>query len=139
MDKTLNEFQREWRFVDEMANVNQLSYVDWIEIDKHAELQLELQPVVDELMRLEYELLQEALCKDNKTAYKPARPPKEKKPKRVKKVKFVDERFGNVLVETIYDEMRKAGVIVNYERTQLDDYIGDISYCAYELRNYKDQ
>lgn len=139
MDDTMNEFQREWRFVDEMANVKQLPYIDWIEIDKHAELQLELQPVVDEFMRLEYELLQEALCKDNKTKYKPPRPPKAKKAKRAKKVKFVDERFGERLVESVYDEMREAGVIVNYERTQLDDYIGDISYCAYELRNYNDQ
>lgn len=133
----MKEYELEWRFINEFENSKSLPYTDWIDLDKYAELHMELRVVVDELMRLEYELLQIALCTDKKKKYKEPKPPKQKKQKNKKK-KQVDNSFGDKSVEEVYDEMVASGVICSYPKRSLDQYIGDINYFAYELRNYYD-
>lgn len=135
----MEEYEHEWRFINEFANVKSLPYTDWIDVDKYAELHMELRVVVDELMRLEFELLQMALCTDLKKKYKAPKPPKAKKGKNKKGKIEVPITFGDKSYEEVYDEMAEAGVICSVPKCNLENYIGDINYCAYEMRNYYDQ
>lgn len=134
LNKTVENYERDWRFIDEGANTKSEPYQEFVDLDQYSDVHKELRLVADEIMRLEYELLRIAHCKDKKLKYKAPKEPKKKRGKKKKK-KFVDERFGDRLVETVYDEMKEAGVICEYQKTDMDKYIGDLNYCAYELRN----
>lgn len=132
------DYERDWKFINEFSNPKSLPYTEWIELDKYAELHMELRMVVDELMRLEYELLQEALCEDLNKAYKPPKKPKGKKGKKRKAGQMAAGPFGDKTIEAVYDEMAESGVICSYRKTDMDKYIGDLNYSAYEYRNYMD-
>lgn len=132
------EQKRDWRFIDEFANVKSEPYMEWIEEDKYAELHVELRAVVDDLMRVEYELLRMAWSKDVKKKYRAPKAPKEKKAKKGKGKKVESLDFGQRDVESVYDSFLEAGVIATYPERRLEDYIGDRNYCAYEMRNYYD-
>lgn len=140
LDEEFNTQQRDWRFIDEFANIKSDPYQDWIDEDKYAELHVELRAVVDDLMRVEYELLRMAWSKDNKKKYKAPKAPKERKKgkgtKKGKKPEKLD--FGERDMESVYDTFLESGVISHYPERRMDDYIGDRNYCAYEMRNYYD-
>lgn len=141
LDAQMVEYDREWQFVDEFANPTQAPMADWIDVEEYAKVHLELRVVVDELMRVEYELLQQARCLDQKQKYRPPKPPKEKKGKKGKKkqAKAAAPLFGERDEEDVYDEMVRHGVIQTHvPRRRFDEYIGDRNYCAFEMRNYYD-
>lgn len=136
MDKAVEDFDREWRFIDEGANLKSEPYQEWLDIDKYAEVHRELRLVADEVMRLEYELLKMANCTDKELKYKPPKVPKEKKKRgKGKRNKEESKPFGNRSVETVYDEMVGSGLICDYPKNEMEKYIGDLNYCASELRN----
>lgn len=139
LDEGMVQQHRDWRFIDEFANVKSEPYMEWIDEDKYAELHVELRAVVDDLMRVEYELLRMAWCKDEKKKYKKPKAPKKKKGKKGKKGKKPENLdFGDRDLEEVYDAFLEAGVIKTYPDRRMDDYIGDRSYCAYEMRNIYD-
>lgn len=113
--------------------------MEWITIDKFAEVHQELRPIVDEFMRIEYELLRQALAKDNKKKYKPQKPKKQRK-KKGKKGKGGKKKKGQVnlleenTVEELYQELLDLKIIEKYEKCSLDGFIGDMNYKAYEQR-----
>lgn len=141
LDKTMDEYEKEWRFIDELGNLHENPYMDWITEDKFVELHKEVRLEADKLMRLEYELLRMALAQDQKTKYKAPRKPKDKKKKgkRKKKKKKVVDVTGDKTLAELYDEMTESGLICSYPKNRLEDYIGDLNFCAYELRNFMDQ
>jgi hypothetical protein len=61
------DFIRNWSFRDESDNPGQEEYLDLITEKLCHELQFEMREIVDELMRIELELLNEALLKDRRS------------------------------------------------------------------------
>lgn len=61
------DFIHNWSFRDEKDNPKQKEYLDLITEKLCHELQLEMREIVDELMRIELELLNKALLKDRKS------------------------------------------------------------------------
>lgn len=134
VEKTITEFDRDWRFIDEFQNPAEDPYLEWIREDLYADIHLELRKEMDVFMRLEYEELKKALCKDQKKKYRKPRPerkPRQKRRKRKKMTKTLKE-----LDPQEYDKFVNDGVICSYPKCSLDDYIGDINMSAYELRNF---
>lgn len=138
----MEEYEQNWRFINESANTTEEPYMDMIIEDKYAEVHKELRIEMDKLMRLEYELLRKAHCKDMKIRYRPSKKPKKKKKKKkksIKKAKKLPDSFQGKSLQIMYDEMINTGVIASYPRLKLNDYIGDMNFCAYEMRNYLDR
>lgn len=137
------DFERDWRFIDEAGNHQQAPYMEWVEETEYAQVHIELRQVIDALMRVEYELLQAARCKDQGTKYRPPKPPREKRAKQGKKGKkgkagAYDETapFGERNAQQVYDDMVADGVIrAHPTRRRVDDFIGDRNYAAFERRN----
>lgn len=131
----MDDFDRDWIFVDEYENPKENPYLEWVKDEKYAEVHVELRKVVDELMRLEYEQLRQAWCKDKKKKYKPTREKKKKERKRRgrrAKAKPTPIEF----TQELYDKLKADGVICSYPKCRLEEYIGDINMSAYELRNF---
>lgn len=135
IEEIILEYKREWEFIDEHLNKKELPIADWVTNEKFCEIYQELRLIVDDMMRLEYELLQKALAKDKKKKYKA---PKKKKPKKKKgkKAKKVNDLTGHRMIESIYYEMEDQGLIRKYDKHIFDEWIGEYNYCAYDLRNY---
>lgn len=88
------------------------------------------------MLRIEYELLRQALAKDNKKKYKPqkAKKQRKKKEKGSKKKKTQVNLLEDQSIEELYQELVNLNVVEKYEKCSLDEYIGDMSYTAYEKR-----
>lgn len=135
IEQIIVEYKREWEFIDEHLNVKELPITDWVTNEKFSEVYKELRLIVDDMMRLEYELLQRALAKDKKKKYKA---PKKKKPKKKKGKKGKQEKdlTAHRMIESIFYEMEDQGLIRKYEKHTFDEWIGEYNYCAYDLRNF---
>lgn len=111
--------------------------MEWISIDKYAEAHQELRLIVDELMRIEYELLRAALAKDQQKKYKPQKKKKQKS-KKEKKNKKKKKGPPNLLeeksIEELYKELEEMKIIKKYNKCSLDEFTGDMNYKAYEER-----
>lgn len=136
IEQIILEYKREWEFIDEQLNVKELPITEWVTNEKFCEVYQELRLIVDEMMRLEYELLQKALAKDKKKKYKAPKTKKPKKPKKGKKEKKEKDLTANRMIESIFYEMEDQGLIRKYEKHTFDEWIGEYNYCAYDLRNY---
>ncbi|XP_065079476.1 dynein regulatory complex protein 11 [Ochlerotatus camptorhynchus] len=143
IEETIERYEKDWFFIDELENADELPIMDWITLDKFAELHQELRPIVDEVLRGERELLQKALCKDSKKKYKPAKPKKEKKKRKGKgkgkKKKDAPDLTADRTIDSLYEELVEKNVIRKYKRRKLEDFIGDYNYAAFEKRNYLQQ
>lgn len=130
-----DEHKRIWDERDDMLNPLEKHYMDLITEDKCYEMQMEVRPKVDELMRLELELLLDALEKD-KARLKGKKPKarKKKKNKKKKKGKKKKDPTGNRKIEDLFQELVDNGIIRTYPETHLHEYRGDFSYVNYEKR-----
>ncbi|XP_049291822.1 IQ and AAA domain-containing protein 1-like [Anopheles funestus] len=141
LEETLERYRKDWAFVNELDNGHDLPIMEWITLEKFAEVHQELHAEVQELLKSERELLQMALCKDERMKYKP---PKPKKPPRVKGAKGkkrkepIDPTADRTL-ESMIDELIERNVIKTYRHRTLEDFIGDFNYAAYERRNCLEQ
>ncbi|XP_055628224.1 IQ and AAA domain-containing protein 1-like [Toxorhynchites rutilus septentrionalis] len=144
IEETLSRYEKDWYFVEELANKDELPIMEWITLDKFAEVHQELRPLVDEVLRLERELLQKALCKDSKKKYKPPKPKKQKRKKgkgkgKKKNKKEAADLTADRTIDSLYEELVKNGIIRTYKKRKIDDFIGDYNYAAFEKRNYLEQ
>ncbi|XP_044745551.1 IQ and AAA domain-containing protein 1-like isoform X2 [Coccinella septempunctata] len=120
-----------WNERDEMLNPEETHYMDLITDQRCYEVQLEMRQKVDEMMRLELELLNDALARDkNKKPKKPKKP----KAKRKKGKKPPKDITAHRTTEEIFQELVDNGIIRLYPKTRLDEFIGDFSYNNMELR-----
>lgn len=96
----------------------------------YQDMQLKLRPIVDEMMRIELNMLKNALKLDYKEAgvniplvkkRKKPRKPKAPKPEKIPPA---------VMFQTLVDE----GIIKEYPRTTLDEFWGDQNYAAADTR-----
>lgn len=110
--------------------------MDWITETNYADVHQALRLEVDTVMRLELEILRQALCKDQKKKYKAAKSPK--KGKKGKKGKRGKKKGAHMKIETLeklYDEFVEKNVIIPCPKVSMDDFIGDLNFSAYEQRN----
>lgn len=134
IDSEFKAYAKEWQFIDELNNLKELPYMDWITETNYADVHQALRLEVDKLMRLEMELLRKALCKDRKIKYKaPKAPRKGKKGKKGKKTKGVHMKIEKL--EKLYDKFVSKNVIIPCPSINMDDFIGDLNYAAYDLRS----
>ncbi|KAL0278258.1 UNVERIFIED_CONTAM: hypothetical protein PYX00_000124 [Menopon gallinae] len=131
--KAEKDYRDYWLDLDETKNYEQRFIYDLVKDEKCWELSMEIRKVVDEAMRLELEVLKDALQKDQNPKKKRKRK-KPKKPKGEKKKKKKDPTEDRT-VDDLFTELFKNGIIREYEEAHLKDYIGERSYSAFELRN----
>uniref|UniRef100_A0A182K748 AAA+ ATPase domain-containing protein n=1 Tax=Anopheles christyi TaxID=43041 RepID=A0A182K748_9DIPT len=141
LEETLVRYRRDWSFVNELDNLYDLPIMEWITLDKFAEVHQELHGEVHELLKAERELLQMALCKDERMKYKP---PKPKKPPRVKGAKGKKRKepidpTAALSAESIINELVEHRVLKTYRKRTFEDFIGDFNYAAFERRNRLEQ
>lgn len=105
------EFEEIWRNKEETNNPHQFHYNDIIEHEQITALEDELRKIVDEMMRSELQLLQEAFDKDR--GYKGKKPKKASKKMRVKKTKKKREKdlTPDRTTESLFEELVANGII----------------------------
>lgn len=106
------EYDEMWRNKDETVNPHQYHYVDIIENEQMAEMENELRKVVDDMMRTELQLLQEAYDRDR--GFKGKRQKASKKTrkggKKSKKKKEKDLTPDRTL-DSLFEELVANGII----------------------------
>lgn len=105
------EFEEIWRNKDETCNPYQYHYNEIIEHEQMIEMEDELRKIVDEMMRSELQLLQEAFDKDR--GYKGKKPKKASKKIRAKKTKKKKEKdlTPDRTTESLFEELVANGII----------------------------
>ncbi|XP_017844234.2 IQ and AAA domain-containing protein 1-like [Drosophila busckii] len=133
IEKTIKQFSIDWRNIDEYLNKNHAPIKDWVIADELAKIHQELRELVDEYMRVEYELLRQALAKDQKVPYKPqkVKRAKAKKGKKKKKAVITDERP----LSELYEELKDAGIIETISHKDFDEFIADFNFLADDSRD----
>lgn len=140
LEIVMGEYERDWSFVDEINNPKETPYIELILPDYFAEMRNQLHPQVDEYMRVEYELLRKARCKDVKKKYKKSKTKgagkKGKKGAAKKKTKRAAmDITATRSIESLIAELIENGILMDVPMKTFDDFIGDYNYLAYEKRN----
>lgn len=123
------EYDEMWRNKDESINPHQYHYIDIIENEQMSELENELRKIVDDMMRAELQLLQEAFDRDR--GFKGKRQKASKKTrkggKKSKKKKEKDLTPDRTL-DSLFEELVANGIIKKYPEVYLDNFKGERSY-----------
>lgn len=111
MNAKRDEYEEIWKSKDETSNPNQHHYEDMIEHEQMAEMEDELRKIVDEMMRNELQLLQEAFDRDrgykSKKAKKASKKVRGKKSKKKKEKDLTPDRT----TESLFEELVANGII----------------------------
>lgn len=130
--KADRDYRNIWQDLDERKNQEQKYVFNMVKDEKCFELSLEVRKLVDELMRLELEILREALERDKnpkkKSKSKKANQKKEKKKKEKK------DPTGDRSLDDLFMELFRNGIIRDYEEAHLHEFLGDRSFAAFEFR-----
>ncbi|XP_053624221.1 dynein regulatory complex protein 11-like [Plodia interpunctella] len=128
------EYQNQWRDIDTAdAPIDAIKgyIMQLITENAYKDVQLQLRPIVDEVMRLELKLLNNSL-KNDYLEGGVAKPPTSKKRKKPRKIK--PPKPDKIKPETMFQELVDEGIIIKYPKTTLDDFWGDRNYAAADLR-----
>ncbi|KAG5885212.1 hypothetical protein JTB14_012235 [Gonioctena quinquepunctata] len=122
------EYDEMWQNRDESDNFRQYHYKSIIEHEQMTEMENELRKVVDDMMRAELELLQEAFDKDR--GHKGKRKSSKKARRGGKKTKKKKEKdlTPDRTTESLFEELVANGIIKKYPETYLHDFKGEMSY-----------
>ncbi|KAG5680638.1 hypothetical protein PVAND_010132 [Polypedilum vanderplanki] len=135
LQKTFDEGENDFQFIDELKNSKELPIWEWVTVDAYCDVHKELRLIVDDLMRVELQLLRFALSLDLKKPYVPQKPKKPKKDKKKKKQrKSVVDIFEERSIEECFNELKELNIIRQYEKKSLDEFIGECSYATTDLR-----
>ncbi|KAJ8737454.1 hypothetical protein PYW08_000049 [Mythimna loreyi] len=98
--------------------------------DVYKDIQLDLRPIADEMMRIELDILKNALRLDYEN-YQLKIPitQKRKKPKKIKPPKP-----DKITPEVMFQQLADNGIVKKYPRVTLDDFWGDRNYAAADCR-----
>lgn len=116
LNQTLEDYEREWYGIDEMANIDNAPIMEFITTDIMAKTHIDLRQQVDVYMRTEHELLLLALAKDQKKKRKKRKGKKKKKKKGKKKRKGKKkkkqpvDKTGDRTTESLYEELAQQNV-----------------------------
>lgn len=98
--------------------------------DAYKNIQLDLRPIADELMRLELDILKKALKIDyDSFQMKVPMTKKRKKPK-----KYKPPKTDRLTPEVMFQKLADSGIVKKYPRVTLDEYWGDRNYAAADCR-----
>ncbi|XP_037807369.1 dynein regulatory complex protein 11 isoform X1 [Lucilia sericata] len=134
IESTLSQFSIDWKNVDEYLNKKHDVIKEWITENELAIIHKELRGLVDEYMRIEYELLKKAWCSDNKKKYKSSMAKKVKNIKETK-IKTSNDLTADRTIESLYEELKKLEIIENYPKKYFDSFLGDFNLMADDTRN----
>lgn len=98
--------------------------------DVYKDIQLELRPIADEMMRIELLLLKTAIKKDYDDFQMPV--PITRKRKKPKKVR--PPKPEKITPEAMFQQLADSGIVRKYPHVSLDDYLGDRSYATADCR-----
>ncbi|XP_034483458.1 dynein regulatory complex protein 11, partial [Drosophila innubila] len=129
IEETMKKFSIDWRNVDEYLNKNYDPIKIWVTEEQLDIIHHELRQLVDEYMRIEYELLREALAKDQKIAYK-AQKVKRAKQKKAKRKKKPFDLTEDRTLSSLYNELKDSGVIEPVSHKDFDEFIADFNFLA---------
>ncbi|XP_030040300.2 dynein regulatory complex protein 11-like [Manduca sexta] len=132
--ETWNDYENQWKQIDlpnAPAEAMKGYIMQLITENVYQDIHLQLRPIVDEMMRLELNLLKNSLKMDYQAAgiMKPPQSRKRKKPK-IPKPPKPDKVSPAAMFQCLVDE----GIVKKYPRTTLDDYWGDQNYAAADVR-----
>ncbi|XP_017770546.1 PREDICTED: IQ and AAA domain-containing protein 1-like [Nicrophorus vespilloides] len=134
-----DEYREIWDPINDADNPLDKHYMHMITDEKCYEMQLEVREQVDILMRIELEILDEALQKDKwlkkkkrKGKFKPKK--KKKKKKKGKKKRGKKDPTASRTAEDLFQELVDYGIIRNYPPVRISDFKGDFSYQNCEKR-----
>ncbi|XP_017137421.1 IQ and AAA domain-containing protein 1-like isoform X2 [Drosophila miranda] len=134
IEEAMKQFALDWRNIDEYLNKNHDPIKDWVTEEELAKIHQELRGLVDEYMRIEYELLRAALAKDTKTKYK-AQKVKKAKAKKEKKKKKVKDMTADRTLDSLYQELKDEGIIEEVSHKDFDEFIADFNFLANDTRD----
>lgn len=128
--EVLDRYNEIWRAKDESMNTKQRHYEDMIYTDKYAEVELELRKVIDDIMRQELDLLQNALDRDRAQKGKKSKKSAKKARRSGKKNKKKKEKdlTPDRTTESLFEELVTNGIIKRYPERLLKTYLGDRAY-----------
>ncbi|KAH8299633.1 hypothetical protein KR044_003818 [Drosophila immigrans] len=139
IEKTMKQFSIDWRNVDEYLNKKHEPIKDWVTEQQLEVIHQELRQLVDEYMRIEYELLREAWAKDNKVPYKALKVKHAKKKKKGRKGrKKAFDPTGDRTLDSLYNELKDDGVIETISHKDFDEFIADFNFLADDTRDPED-
>ncbi|GJQ84215.1 hypothetical protein Trydic_g2885 [Trypoxylus dichotomus] len=120
------EYDEVWRNKDESSNPRQFYYRDIIEKEQMSGMEGELRKIVDDMMRAELQLLQEAYDRDRGFKGKKQKASKRgtKKSKKRKEKDLTPDRT----TESLFEELVANGIIRKYPTVFFDDFKGERSY-----------
>ncbi|XP_060535908.1 IQ and AAA domain-containing protein 1-like [Cylas formicarius] len=122
------EYDDVWRNRDETKNPRQYHYKDIIEHQQMTEMENELRKVVDEMMRHELLLLQEAYDKDRGHKGKKKTSKKARKAGKKGKKKKEKDLTPDRTTESLFEELVANGIIKKYPEVWLNDFKGERSH-----------
>ncbi|XP_026761943.1 IQ and AAA domain-containing protein 1-like [Galleria mellonella] len=128
------DYQNQWQSIDNADPSKDAvkGYImQLVTENAYKDVQLQLRPIVDEMMKLELNLLRNSLKADYLAAGI-AKPPQSKKRKKPKKVK--PPRPDKISPASMFQQLVDEGIVKKYPRTTLDDYWGDRNYAAADMR-----
>ncbi|TDG39572.1 hypothetical protein AWZ03_014007 [Drosophila navojoa] len=134
IEDTMKQFSIDWRNVDEYLNKNHGPIKAWVTEQELDVIHHELRELVDEYMRVEYELLKTALAADQDEPYKPGKVKNKKKKKGRKKKKVIDPT-GDRTLSSLYHELKDASVIEEVSHRDFNEFIADFNFVADDTRD----
>ncbi|XP_058246576.1 dynein regulatory complex protein 11 isoform X2 [Hemibagrus wyckioides] len=126
-------FTEVWQNRDESKNYSQRYEAELIKEEKRKEIEAEIRPQVDELMRQELANWKLAMEGSKGGKSKPAGK-KKKASKSGKKKKKDRDLTADRSVESLYEELVVEGLLKPVDNVKLHDFIGDYSYLGTTLR-----
>ncbi|XP_073925668.1 dynein regulatory complex protein 11 [Castor canadensis] len=138
MEEGNNLYKDTWMNRDESWNFPQDYDPEMIKQEKRKELESEIRVQVDELMRQELKNLKLAVNKEKELPVKGGKRGKKqvkrKQGKRGKMGKKEKDLLADRTIESLYKELVEEGLIVQAQKVNLSDYIGEYSYLGTTLR-----
>uniref|UniRef100_A0A8D2DQ51 IQ motif containing with AAA domain 1 n=1 Tax=Sciurus vulgaris TaxID=55149 RepID=A0A8D2DQ51_SCIVU len=137
MEEGNNLYKDMWMNKDESRNFPQDYDEELIKKEKRKEVEAEIRLQVDELMRQELKNLKLAVNKEMELPIKAGKKGKKKgrKGRRGKKGKKDKDLTADRTIESLFKELVEEGLLIQAQKVNLSDYIGEYSYLGTTLRH----
>ncbi|XP_047401724.1 dynein regulatory complex protein 11 isoform X3 [Sciurus carolinensis] len=139
MEEGNNLYKDMWMNKDESRNFPQDYDEELIKKEKRKEVEAEIRLQVDELMRQELKNLKLAVNKEMELPIKAVKKGKKKvkgrKGRRRKKGKKDKDLTADRTIESLFKELVEEGLLIQAQKVNLSDYIGEYSYLGTTLRH----
>ncbi|ENN72258.1 hypothetical protein YQE_11119, partial [Dendroctonus ponderosae] len=122
------EYEEWWRNKDESSNPRQHHYKHIIEHEQMTEMENELRKVVDEMMKAELMLLQDAFDKDRGHKSKKKSSKKSRKAMKKGKKKKEKDLTPDRTTQSLFEELVANGIIKRYPEVWMQDFRGERSF-----------